>query len=250
MKCEFFKVIFPWLLWCYHHHQQQTVKKVCKLLMQQLLCYWPVVNVIYHSPRIVSACLRVRQGRNAAGQILESCCRCRQLHKSFTFVTNKKSQILQYKDLNDSIYLDFLAFPLWWSWAEEFKCSINAEFLIRRLTCGNFLDGGMIWLSSSLSIVLDELPTRECWVLSPFELFSLLPLPFSIFLLFSLRFSLRLDGCEGLLSLLSLISLSLLTLSSSSSSIRLFLGLSGRISPFSILKLDKESMKTKHSLQI
>ena len=110
MKCEFFKVIFPWLLWCYHHHQQQTVKKVSKLLMQQLLCYWPVVNVIYHSPRIVSACLRVRQGRNAAGQILESCCRCRQLHKSFTFVTNKKSQILQYKDLNDSIYLDFLAF--------------------------------------------------------------------------------------------------------------------------------------------
>ena len=117
---------------------------------------------------------------------------------------------------------------------------------MRRLTCGNFLDGGMIWLSSSLSIVLDELPTRECWVLSPFELFSLLPLPFSIFLLFSLRFSLRLDGCEGLLSLLSLISLSLLTLSSSSSSIRLFLGLSGRISPFSILEMDKEPMKTKH----
>ena len=112
---------------------------------------------------------------------------------------------------------------------------------MRRLTCGNFLDGGMIWLSSSLSIVLDELPTRECWVLSPFELFSLLPLPFSIFLLFSLRFSLRLDGCEGLLSLLSLISLSLLTLSSSSSSIRLFLGLSGRISPFSILQLDPKN---------
>ena len=109
---------------------------------------------------------------------------------------------------------------------------------MRRLTCGNFLDGGMIWLSSSLSIVLDELPTRECWVLSPLE-FSLLP--FSIFLLFSLRFSLRLDGCEGLLSLLSLISLSLLTLSSSSSSIRLFLGLSGRISPFSILQLDPKN---------